>query len=423
MRPVVVVAEHPSLTVGFASVAVNVAKQLDSRGWPVRYLGFGTPSGADGGWPFPVEAVGEVDAVGGRLVELAGQAPAVVFFGRAVHLFDIEVRLRRAGVRRSVDLTFYAAIDHTPSPSAMTQLADVTDRIVPATRFAAIAMGGATCRPIPHGVDTSRFRPVAPARRAEVRAAEWGVDDDDLVIGYFGRNSRHKRPDLTLRAFATFATGAHATCPACNHLTVAELDADVSLRAPTRCRRCARAVAASGGARPDCRLVMHTDLSSARERRASGGFDLELLARRLGVADVVTFHHDLGVGRGVPDERLADRMAAVDVHLLLCVGGGWELTVLETGACGVPNVVTDYAGPAEYAGPFSRLIPVVDQVIQPWGVEGIADLDAAVGALVELADHPEGRAQLAAAGPLTAEDYRWERVGARWSDLLTEVAA
>jgi len=169
-------------------------------------------------------------------------------------------------------------------------------------------------------------------------------------------------------------------------------------------------------------LHLHTDVSDATARRVSGGFDLPLLARRLGVADRVRFDPTIGVGRGVPVERLAARMAAVDVHVLLGEGGGWEMTVLETGACGVPNIVTDHAGPATYAAPFARLIPVAQQIIQPWGIEGIADLDLAVQALVDLTD-PCERARLGQAGPTTAAGYSWDVIGARWHELLVEVAA
>jgi len=421
VRPLIVAAEHPSQTVGFASVATNVAAQLHDRGWPVHYLGFEPLEADDGPWPFPVEAVDGIDGVGERVADLAPLAPAVLFFGRALHLLAIDDRLRRAGRRDDVDLTFYAAIDYTPSPGSVGQLVAAVDRIVPATRFAATAIGGPLVDAIPHGVDTTRFRPLRPSQRAEVRARELGAGDE-LVIGYFGRNSRHKRPDLALRAFAHFARGAYATCATCGHLTVAELNSCGSFGEPTSCRLCAGSVVEPGTAHPDGRLFMHTELSDAAERRASGGFDLELLARRFGVADRVTFDRSLSVGRGVALHRLAERMAAVDLHLLLCEGGGWELTVLETGACGVPNVVTDYAGPAEYAAPFSRLIPVANQLMQPWGVEGVVDLDAAVGALVDLADVPEHRVELGAAGPATAARYRWERVGQLWHELLARVA-
>jgi glycosyltransferase involved in cell wall biosynthesis len=111
-------------------------------------------------------------------------------------------------------------------------------------------------------------------------------------------------------------------------------------------------------------------------------------------------------------------MAACDIHLLLYECGGWELTVLETGACGVPNVVTDVAAPPEYAAPFSRLIPVATHVIGISGHRGLADLDAAAAALVELGESPEERARLGARGVVVAAAHDWNRVGQLWLELL-----
>jgi glycosyltransferase involved in cell wall biosynthesis len=418
----VVVAEHPSATVGFASVAANVASQLHDRGWPVRYLGLG-PRGSDTTrWPFPVEATPECADAGDRLGELAPACPLVLFFGRVPHLLDLLGRAVEIGCRQRIDVTYYVAVEYAPAPDALRAVEAVVDRLVPATRFAAVALGGSAVRPIPHGVDTDRFRPLPTDRRAAVRR-ELGVRPDELLVAYFGRNSAHKRPDLALRAFAHLATGAHHRCTGCGHRTVAELDPAGAWRAPDRCRRCARSALVPAEPRHDVRLLAHTELLGERDRRRSGGFDLERLARRFGVADRVLWDRTLAVGRGIPAARLAERMAAADVHLLLHQGAGWELTVLETAACGVANVVTDYAGPGEYAGPFSMLVPAVSGVVQPFGVEAIADLDAAVSALVALAEEPARRAELAAAGPAVAAAHRWRDIGDRWDALLTEVAA
>jgi glycosyltransferase involved in cell wall biosynthesis len=337
-------------------------------------------------------------------------------------MLEIDTQLRRSGRRQLVDLTFYAAVDYTPSPPAMHELIEAVDRVVPATSFAALAIGDPVTHPIPHGVVTTMFHPLGPAERRAARARELGAADE-TVVGYFGRNSHHKRPDLALRAFAHLATGAWASCAACGTTTTAEVGCDGGFLPVGRCRRCGSGRVDDADPNPGAVLFMHTDLPDERERTMSGGFDLQVLARRYGVADRVRFDRSLGVGRGVAVERLAARMAAVDLHLLLCDGGGWELTVLETGACGVANIVTDYAGPATYAAPFSRLVPVGSQLIQPYGVEGVPDLDAAVDALVDLTNQPERRAELAAAGPPTAARYSWPQVGDRWHELLVEVTA
>src|SRR5205085_869184 len=127
----------------------------------------------------------------------------------------------------------------------------------------------------------------------------------------------------------------------------------------------------------------------------------------------------LQIGQGVPVAELAERMAACDVHLLPCEGGAWELTVLETGACGVPNVITDYAGPPEYAAPFSLLVPVGAYLTQRRGdLRGIIDEERAVAALSQLASSPRLRRRLGRSGVRVAASYSCEQVGETWQRVL-----
>ena len=56
---------------------------------------------------------------------------------------------------------------------------------------------------LPNAVDVDVFRP-DPAARARVRR-EWGIRDDERVIGSLGRLDPEKRPDLLIEAFATVA--------------------------------------------------------------------------------------------------------------------------------------------------------------------------------------------------------------------------
>ncbi len=113
-------------------------------------------------------------------------------------------------------------------------------------------------------------------------------------------------------------------------------------------------------------------------------------------------------------------MGACDVHVMLSEGAGWELTVLETAACGVANIVTDHAAPAEYARPFSRMVPAGHHLVDWRGVRAIADLDRAAMALCELHDDPETRHGLGVVGRATALEYDWDQVGDMWDRRLRE---
>ena len=206
-------------------------------------------------------------------------------------------------------------------------------------------------------------------------------------------------------------------------MTVDELAATSFAFVPAAaCRRCLALAPTRGEPDRSARLYLHTELGDRRERMESGGWDLVHLARRFGVTGQVVFDRTLRPGAGISRDELARRMAACDLHLLLFECGGFELTVLETGACGVANVITDTSAPPEYAAPFSRLVPVATHTIGPAGVRGLADLDVAVRELFDLAASPAARAELGRAGVAVAAAHTWARVGVQWHELLTLLA-
>jgi glycosyltransferase involved in cell wall biosynthesis len=83
---------------------------------------------------------------------------------------------------------------------------------------------------------------------------------------------------------------------------------------------------------PELRLhVLGPDPAGIRE-------ELEALADRLGVGDVVLFH-----GR-VPDETKRALLRCAWVNLVPSDQEGWGLTVMEAAACGTPSVGSDISG-------------------------------------------------------------------------------
>ena len=115
------------------------------------------------------------------------------------------------------------------------------------------------------------------------------------------------------------------------------------------------------------RMTLASTCNTAPNRDLGGEFDLERLVATLGVSERVIFPSDVGSEVSVDVGALAQRMAACDIHVLLYECGGWELTVLETGACGVPNIITDYAAPVEYAHPVFRTCAAGPSLVRPGG--------------------------------------------------------
>lgn len=438
MLDVVIVCDNPTLHSGFATVGRQVARSLHARGVRVRYVA--RYPGMAGAPPEPYEVL-EIDhdddsAARARSALVhsiskavaasgpAGRAALLSIGGLRDHA-ELLTALRDARFSRPKVVIVYLPVDCAPLPPIARPTLGQADVVVPYTSFGAEAIrrAGVTAvvaPPIPHGVDTGIFTPLAADERLAVRRARFDLADDGFLVGFFGRNCGHKRPDLALRIFAAWINGGVARCPGCAALVELALDPVAgdygTLR---RCPHCG-----GGGpferqpARSGARLYLHTELLTARERRISGGWDLERMARRLGVHDHVLFDRSLQFGRGVADSELARRMAACDVHVLPYEGGAWELTVLETAACGVPNVITDAAAPPEYAAPFSILVPSMMRVHGPRGARAFMDVGGAVAALQRLSGNREERRRLAQHGIEVARAHQWNRIADDWLELL-----
>jgi glycosyltransferase involved in cell wall biosynthesis len=126
------------------------------------------------------------------------------------------------------------------------------------------------------------------------------------------------------------------------------------------------------------------------------------LANDLELGDLVTFAGHIPFG---PELGATYRRADIFVHVALTEGVPQVL--LEAFAAGLPVVATDVGGIRASAGDGSAAL-----LVPP------ADLDALVGAIRELADHPETAERLARAGLALARAHTLEVEAARAAQFL-----
>ena len=162
---------------------------------------------------------------------------------------------------------------------------------------------------IGHGVDLDLYQ---PKDMTEARA-KLGLPRTAFIVGAINRNQPRKRFDLTLYAFKLFLDQTQAT---------------------------------------DAFLYCHC------APRAEG-WDLPQLARYWGIGHRVLFPmcEDLGPA-GVPEALMPWVYSANDVQISTTAGEGYGLTVLEGMACGVPQIVPDFAALAEWPGDAVVRVPV-----------------------------------------------------------------
>ena len=278
-------------------------------------------------------------------------------------------------------------VDHEPLP------AQIAERLRHAYRPIAYAPQGfralrdAGFDPLfaPHGYDPAVFHPIPPSEARKFL----NLPDDLFIVGTVAVNRggipSRKAWAENLQAFALFAR-----------------------------------------AHPDAYYYVHTALADNGEE---GGIPLRVLAAQLGVGDrIIPCNQDI-YKTGFPNEYLLALYNSMDVLNAVSLGEGFGIPQLESQACGVPIVSSEWAAArdlnfAGWAVPDARghrhrfFDSQGSYVFMP-DPEAIAEqLEAAYVALHEPGERDRRRAAcLAAAAP-----YQIDRVVAEhWVPLLAEV--
>lgn len=223
---------------------------------------------------------------------------------------------------------------------------------------------------VPHGIDPTLFKKLDK----EQHRKEYGIEPDAFLVGCIGTNQFRKRMDTAMRIFAGLS---HRV--------------------------------------PNARLLLYCQ--GANET----GWDLQQLARYLGVYDKIFFVHDQ-IDRELTSTELCEIYNCLDVMLNTSGGEGWGLTAIESALCGVPQVVPDWSATREIWGDSATRIPVID-----WRFEtkflntahAILDVRAGIEQLYQLYMNKE---LLEVAGmeaqKLANSQPTWDDVGDRFVKLI-----
>lgn len=240
------------------------------------------------------------------------------------------------------------------------------------------ARGGGYAGPaavIPLGVDTSVYHPID---RAEARERQLPEQlRDAFIVGNVNRNQPRKRWDLMVKYFAKWIT-------------------DAKIR--------------------DAYLYLHTAPTG------DTGVDVRRLAAYYGVVDRLALVQP-EVFYGVPESGMADTYNCFDVNASTSQGEGMGLTALESMACGVPQVLPDWAAYGDWAQGGARLVPCPTTHIGPPYVNvigGIADEAGFIIALDSMYRDRRAREEAGAAALRKALEprFRWADIGRRYVEAL-----
>lgn len=250
-------------------------------------------------------------------------------------------------------------------------------------------------RPVPriwHGVDSDTFRPVSLTDPITLDGRRLGTKE--ACKSYFGLDPRRK---LILRTDALVVRKFYD--------------------------RMVQAIIPILATDPDVDVLLHT--SAARDE-----LDLtqELLRMPVELQGRVkiTGLHDTFVG--LSNDGMVALYNAADLYLSTTGGEGFGLNLVESLACGVPVVVTDWAADAEVVGPGGVLVPpLTDSYGEPvryhstYGMDwAVPDPKGFVEPTLTLLGRPSRRRALGDAGRRHVARFSWDTAAAEFLSLLED---
>jgi len=121
----------------------------------------------------------------------------------------------------------------------------------------------------------------------------------------------------------------------------------------------------------------------------------------------------------VSEEELANTYSCFDVQVSTSQGEGWGLTTMEGMACGIPQIVPEWAALGEWARGAATMVHCSATAVTPNGVNaigGIADRGEFLVKLDELYSFESKRGEATKAGLelVGRPEYRWESVAEKF---------
>lgn len=224
-------------------------------------------------------------------------------------LMDVWVMMPQIERLKELDWVCWTPVDHDPAPPMVVDfLLKSRARVIAMTRFGEDRLRARGLDPfyVPHGVDTSVFKPDAEVRKRE--RARRGIAEDAFVVSMVAANmgipSRKSFPAV-FEAFAVLKQN-----------------------------------------RPEAILYLHTDVDGH-----FGGVNLVALAQMCGIPqDAIRATPYPELHCGLPQASVAEVYQLSDVLAIPSMGEGFGIPLIEAQACGVPVITTNWTAMTELCG-------------------------------------------------------------------------
>lgn len=233
---------------------------------------------------------------------------------------------------------------------------------------------------IPHGTDTDIWKPLSVEEIKAYRQKYFNIDDNVFLVGTVSRNQSRKRFDaifMTLRKF---------------------IDKYERLPKKVMC-------------------YFHCALEDIM------GWDLQWLATYYGLQDRVIFDKSLKPGMGPTNQQLNTIINCFDTHILLSNSEGHGLSISETSAAGIPNLVSNYSAHADWGKGTLMYAKIAEYEHEPRTgfIKAVVDTDHTAHQLNLLYNSKKLREDYSKKGIALGKKLDWKNVCKEWESLLDSI--
>lgn len=234
---------------------------------------------------------------------------------------------------------------------------------------------------IPHGTDTSLYK------KMNKEECKKRLDyEDKFVIGCVARNQDRKQLPRLIEAFSIFQKGKpevilHFHCNVNDSMNLAKDHSSGKLYS----------------------LLLQAIYTYGGETKIMFSDNIECTLNGINVYDLCSLY------------------GAMDIHALSTSGEGFGLPILDSMACGIPNVITDYTTANEFIGDNERglKVPVKARYFGGFGTErALVDVEKFAEALEKLYKNHTLMKEMSEKGIEFTKNYDWDIIIKKWEQLL-----
>ena len=231
---------------------------------------------------------------------------------------------------------------------------------------------------IPLGIDLDIYR-VKDKSEARKLAGLPKNMKDVFIVGNVNRNQPRKRLDLTIINFATWIKEYNIT---------------------------------------DAYLYLHVAPTG------DFGYDAEQLVDYYGVANRLILAEP-EIGKGYKEQQMVTTYNIFDAQITTTQGEGWGLTTMEGMACGVPQIIPDWAALGEWAKDAAYLVNCNTIAVTPNNINvigGVVDGGVMVKALNDVYEKDSLRSELICKGLDLVEkpEYNWINIAEKFQSVVED---